>query len=461
MKSLDELVAVLQVGTRRAAPPPIELLPDLAELGQETKVMILAGTLDLMARAGAVPLADPGVIPPAPREDRVVAQRSVQPISDALALRLVPAVVEWARKAGSLGVIAAPQTLVGLLPLLQKHRREIAPVLGARGLWLAQLQGLDLQATEDGLADRRASDPDAYRERLESEFDTLDWQERSRAIAALRQRLSHADERILDRALTDRRKEVRMQACDLLLSLPGSRASKELSALTIPRLGLEKSLLRKALAVTPPEPEELPKWLPRTPPRADLGPKALALFDLIRFLPPGRWSFSLPAGQMLELATKTDYAKAILEGWCEAAVRFEDQDWVDAGFEFFAHHEPQGGHRDDLAHLASDETFERTVVSILGRRSANAVSAVPALVARKRPLSEDLSRMVIMAFRAHENHSRILPELAPYLHPTSLTLVAAPCSDQSHVEQNREQTRVILDIRKRLLDSLDQPIEKP
>jgi hypothetical protein len=457
VKGSDDLVTVLQVGTRRTALPPLEVLPELEGCSTEKRALLATGVMDLMNRAGAIPLIGIQAINPASQEEGRITLSTAEPLSEAIGAGMASSVLEWAAKARLVGKVAPPSVLVKLLPLAQKHSAELLPVLGNRGKWLAALQGLEIkEADADDLTTRRSADPVSYRDWLGGELETMDWKERAQAVAVLRVGLSLADEPLLEQAMSDRRKEVREPACDLIASLEGSRAAKELLNLARPVLHLEKSLLRKSLSVNPPDPTALPKWLPKTPSRVDFGPKALALFDVIRYIPPSKWEIAVSPGQLLDLAAKTDYARAIIDGLQEAVVRFGDQDWIDLLFEYlFTRDAIKQECWSELAHCASEPVFDRVISSKLSGLGSDPQTAAWSLTFRKRPLSATLSRATVLAFRTSLNHHYVLRELAPYLHPGTVVLVEAPSSDEDHFEATREHVRKVLDIRRRLLASLD------
>lgn len=115
-------------------------------------------------------------------------------------------------------------------------RPLLAPVLGKRGVWLAQhnpewsyvANTTDDSAWETGnraarlafLQKLRTGDPAQARELLSATWQQETPEERAAFIEALRMNLSLADEPFLENALDDRRKEVRKVAVELLASLP-------------------------------------------------------------------------------------------------------------------------------------------------------------------------------------------------------------------------------------------------
>lgn len=455
MKSFDEVVAFMQVGSRRTEPPSVDVLPLQPDWTPEKRALILGGTLDLMRRAGAQPLTGVDSIPASPTEVRPVAYRSLSPLREAFNAKQTAAILEWGAKAAAVGKMAPPGILSELVPLAAKHPSVLGPVLGVRGHWLAELWGVRVEPEVSEWEKQRCGDPSGYREWLAKEIEEMDWKDRAGAIAVLRQGLSSADEGLLEGALQDRRKEVREVAAELLLSMDESRASAELSRLVSSMIGVEKGILRTKIGVTPIDPDTVPKWLPQTNSRPNFGKKALAVFDIFRFLPPRRLEFGLAPGQFLGAVSGSDYARAVVEGCQEAAVRYGDQVWMDALFEFLFSRDPSAFWTwNELVRNASDEMFNKTVIPKISGLGSGARTAVDCISLRQRPFSSESSKRIILALRTRQIEHLILEGLVNFLDPSSIDLVASPYSQEGPYEQTRQKLYRVLDIRNRLLASL-------
>lgn len=443
MKEFTDLAALIQIGTQRATVPQSPIIPDLPETTPERKALMLAGALGLMSRAGARPHSNIVALESAPEETLSVATRSARHLSEAIEDSKIEVILEWAAKAANLGLIVPRAVLLQLLPLLEKNP-ELAPVIGQRGHWLAQLQGLNLGDSGEAPQDRTW---------LTVEWPTLDWKERAKGIASLEADLCLADEPILQTALTDRRKEVREAACELLVRLDRSQFAIELAKMANCVLTLEKSFLRKTLVAHPPEPEDLPAGLSRTKARHEFGPKALALLDLLRHIPPGGWTqeLNLSPEQILDLAEKSEYQLAIVDGLAEAAVRFNDPAWIEASFIcLFKRGMLTNPSWPALAHRVSEATFERQLGSDL-----MSTGAIRALEHRRKVLSPDISRRVVRTFLGELNHHFLLRELDRFLDPCVLPLLVTPLEVTDAREKTRASVYRSIDIRTRLLASLD------
>jgi hypothetical protein len=159
---------------------------------------------------------------------------------------------QWLTAAAARGGVVPPVILPDLLEAGRRNtsvRAEVARVAGRRGAWLAgqrtewrwllneaapAVAGDWTTATTTErlghLTALRASDPDRARELLESTWDEESSENRARFLATFGSGLSLSDESLLERALDDRRKEVREAALDLLRHLPGAALAERMAA---------------------------------------------------------------------------------------------------------------------------------------------------------------------------------------------------------------------------------------
>ncbi len=450
MKRFEDFVAAVQVGVRRAPALRSETLPDWEGTDLEKTVLVEVGALELMRRAGATGRSDGEPIKAVPLEALPIAQASAEPLSEALDLGLIDAVLEWMEEAQRRKRVAPSQVLVRLLELAPKLGPTLTQVLGERGKWLATLMDVEIPEV------REPETSSALRARLAAEFDDLDWKERAARVAKLRSGLSEDDEPLLDRALTDRRKEVRERAWELLCALPESSPSRQLAGLGCTLFRVEKRLLKKSLEVVPPNPEDLPKALPRTSKRWELGPRALALFDVVRFTPPTAWQSLLPPEAFIDLAVKSEYAKAVFYGVQEAAIRFENSTWLDALGKFPSSLDCSFNEEwFELAHHLNSALFEQLMLRDLKGPDGKKQQAVLTIVVRKEKISAILSTEVLTALPKIVGGGEMLQELVTLLHPSANALLEHP-SDDPHFESVRKKCFRALDLRGRLLASLDR-----
>ena len=252
-----------------------------------------------------------------------------------------------------------------LVPLLEQGmqkpalRAALAPLLGARGHWLvaqhpawAGKYGVaadaDAPATHwqlgslaqrcEALQAMRRADPGAALAALDADWAQEPVENRIALLPLLATGLGLRDEDFLERALDDKRKEVRAAALQLLGALPGSRLAERCKArlgalMTLERksgLGARLGAMIKGEAL--PElklalPEACDKAMKRDgigiAPHHGMGEKAGWLLDLMRCVPPTHWSetWQLAPRQVLDLLAKHEFKTALVTGLVQASAR--------------------------------------------------------------------------------------------------------------------------------------------
>ncbi len=434
MNDFAEVAKAAQVGVRTLAVPLSGHLVGFPNTPSEAAALAELGTLDLMRRAGVEPRrVQP--LAPSPEETRRVAP-AAHALAEAFALKAEAAVLEWAGGAERAGFVVPPEALPAFLGLPKRSRSRVRPVLGERGLWLARMMNVEVEPPPSETVDL-------------GEWDGLDWKARVEGIGLLAANLSKNDEPILMRALEDRRAEVREAAVELLVRLPDSSATQRLVALARTSVIVRRSLLKTTLDVAPPAPDLLPKWLPRTVARSGVGPGAHALKDVLRFVPPSTWGGS--PENLLGLASKTDELEALTTGWGDAALRFDDRDWIDALLR--SPHLPPG-QNGRFADRASEAAFDAELIPRLERQGDGLMTAYGLLLLRERPFSPTLSRAVVESARRGPGHAFSINDLGTRLDLGVLPMLESPWGEDSAPERLRIHWRTILDLRRRLLESL-------
>jgi len=455
--NLREMAAAIQIGSSRAKVDDFQNLPAELEASVEKKVLLEFATIDLMLRSGANSAQGLDPIPDSPSETRRVAVASTEPLLEALA-EDSNAVIEWAREAEKRGLVAPPLALPGIIQAPKRIRGYLLPVLGQRGRWLAALMAIDLEEEETTLLEQAQADPARFRDFLAQEYEGMSWQQRADAIRCLAISLSHLDVPFLEAALNDKRKEVREAAYSALVQVLGSSQSQEISQLASPLLNYSKSMFRKSLQVEPPEPDSLPKNLPRSGNRAGFGPKALALYDVVRFTSPASWqeSAKVSPSELMDMAGKTEYTDALLFGWMEAGLRFGDREWIDATFR----HVRQAGFLMDFEHWpllvrrVSERVFDEVAFAKL-----DAGELGPFLVSvgsnRGGPLSPQLSTSIARALPLMPSSHVAWRELGYLLDISALGSLSTPDGADDTLTKNLDRLRKTVDLRARLLRSLE------
>jgi len=351
------LVECAVLGTARRPVPEDGAAGDLAGLlagddadGAERRLLRRAGVLALYRRAGALPAPAPsGAEAPARPEPRPACSRAAA--HDALQMledgAFAPALPEWLALAGERGLVAAPPSLPRLLDAASWRDDLVAPVvavLGERGRWLAARRpewhwaAADAEArwqTTAGavrrrlLAAVRAADPAAARALLEATWDEESAREREQYAGVLATGLSGDDEPLLERALADRAKGVRVRAARLLSALPASRFAARMVHTLRPLVRCE----RRRLAVALPEPDAGLRALGfGDAPPPGIGAGGWRLQQLVAAAPLGFWEEACgrPADRLVRLDVADALREVVHGGWVRAAVRQRSRPWATA-----------------------------------------------------------------------------------------------------------------------------------
>ncbi|MBO3742106.1 SWIM zinc finger family protein [Actinoplanes flavus] len=273
---------------------------------------------------------------------------------------------QWLAAAAARGGIVPPAILPALLEAGRRNvsvRADLATVAGRRGAWLAGQRAdwrwllSEAPATpagtgaDDGvaawlgrlarewatassaerlghLAALRRADPDQARALVESTWAEESSENRARFLGAFGPGLSLRDEPLLERALDDRRKEVREAALELLRNLPGAALGRRMAERAHAAVRFDAS---GRLSVDPPA--ELDRDLRRdgvgAAPVRGVGAGAWLLEEVVAGAPLDTWTALDPPG-WLDAARGHDWAAPLLHGWAKAAVVQRDPRWATA-----------------------------------------------------------------------------------------------------------------------------------
>ncbi len=367
MNSRD-LTQLALVGTQRQAPQPAgapgtplgELVAQLDPASRERFLLSSAALILLHERAGALPARD-GRAPPeaCPPERGRTSHRAGTCLLSLLGGEHADLLSEWLQLAASTQQLAPPETLPGLLEPEMRH--AILPVLGERGHWLARQNpawnwpagGADDEAVwQTGepparllyVQRLRRANPSRARELLAATWNEESPDDRAIFLGALADGLSPEDDAFLERALDDKRKEVRRAAAELLARLPGSalvrrmiqrtavllrftpaqpgsklrlkKAKKPTLELTLPA-ACDKSLQRDGVEPKPP---------------SGIGEKAWWLIQMLEIAPLTTWTeaWNCAPGDILAASFDGEWKKELFEAWVRAAVRQQNAHWAEA-----------------------------------------------------------------------------------------------------------------------------------
>ncbi|MGW6130670.1 DUF5691 domain-containing protein [Cellulomonas sp. NPDC055163] len=376
----DDLVTAALLGVARRAVDVATLPGEVGRLAASLpgtdapgRLLDAAALLTTLRRAGTRPLPAPQPVPAAPHETAAAASTAagarlagLLARTDALAERLLD---EWLALAAGHGRLAPPAQLPRLLDWasargergeVRRDRAErVAPVLGARGRWLAghraeweavtrrDTAGPDASAgpgdvwTRGTAADRRdrivavrRRDPAAARAMLlAADPSTLRGEERAQLYGVLADGLGPADEELLERALDDARQDVRTVAAAMLRRLPGSAHAARAAARAVPLVHVERRRLRRVLVVDLPATDpggRDDRALPPAP--TGTGARVWLLRHLVLATPLRAWEEALGAGpdELVALPVADDLRGQLRAGWLGAARDQADAPWAQA-----------------------------------------------------------------------------------------------------------------------------------
>ncbi|MEW2634615.1 DUF5691 domain-containing protein [Streptomyces sp. NPDC048389] len=376
----EEIVTSALLGTVRRTPSA-----GLTPAGKDAPVALLdaAALHTVRRRAGLRPAASAGgTTDPAPDDARPALpeparRRLVQLLADragtagsggrrGTAPDLTELLPQWLAAANDHGYRAPASTLPALLDAA-RARTDLRPraleFAGPRGLWLARLNpewkyalrggsaGSALPSVDDAEAVRtlweeglfaervallaavRAHDSGAALTLLGTTWSTERAEDRLMFLDSLRAGLSDADEPFLEQALSDRSRNVRSTAAELLSALPGSALAGRMAARAASCVAIDRSGDTTA-AIAVEAPHECDADMQRdgivpTPP-SGRGERSWWLGQLVEAAPlsvwPGRLGGRSP-DEIVALPVSDGWADELHAAWCRAAARQRDADW--------------------------------------------------------------------------------------------------------------------------------------
>ncbi|MEV7421249.1 DUF5691 domain-containing protein [Streptomyces sp. NPDC091212] len=373
----EKLVVSALLGTDRRTPPT-----DLTGGGKDAPVALLdaAALHTVRRRAGLLPARAAHRPETAPHDGR-------RPLPDAAGRRLALLLADrsapsgggrrgaapdlgellpqWLAAANQQGYRAPAAALPALLDAA-RARTDLRPqtlmFTGPRGLWLAGLnpewkfalrgapgssalpRARDAEAVgrlwEEGLfAERiallsavRAEDPETARALLATTWGTERAEDRLMFLDSLRTGLSAADEPFLEQALSDRSRNVRSTAAELLSALPGSAFAQRMAARAATCVSMDRTGGGQVVVVEAPHECDTDMQrdgvLPAPP--TGRGERSWWLGQLVEAAPLGTWPARLGGRtpeEIVALPVLDEWADELHAAWCRAAVRQRDARW--------------------------------------------------------------------------------------------------------------------------------------
>ncbi|MFF0747753.1 DUF5691 domain-containing protein [Streptomyces sp. NPDC004267] len=375
MDAWEELVTSALLGTDRR--PPARTAGDAAPAA----LLDAAAVHTVRRRAGLRP--GPAARPPepAPPDGRAALPAAAgRRLGQLLAGRAAPApsggrrgaapdlaelLPQWLAAANERGY-RAPATALPALLDAARARTDLRPqtlaFAGPRGLWLARLNPewkfalrgagaggalpdpADREAVlalwDEGLfAERvallsavRAHDPDGGRGLLASTWEAERAEDRLMFLDSLRAGLGPADEEFLEAALSDRSRNVRATAAELLSALPSSALAARMAERAVSCVSLDRT--EGAAQIVVEAPHECDAGMRHdgvsaTPP-SGRGERSWWLGQLVEAAAlhcwPARFGGRSPE-EIVALPVADDWRGELHAAWCRAAVRQRDADW--------------------------------------------------------------------------------------------------------------------------------------
>ncbi|MFE6177446.1 DUF5691 domain-containing protein [Streptomyces sp. NPDC056464] len=375
----EELVTAALLGTDRRTPPG-------GTPGREAPVALLdaAAMETVRRRAGLRPARAAQRPQRAPEDPRpalppAAARRLSMLLSDrpgvsgggrrGTAPDLVELLPEWLATANNRGFGPRPEVLPALLDAA-RGRTDLRPAAltfaGPRAVWLARLNPdwrFALRATPGGgaalphlqdaakvqqlwqeglFAERvallsaiRACEPDAARELLTTTWATERAEDRLMFLDSLRTGLGPQDEPFLEQALSDRSRNVRSTAAELLSALPGSALAARMAVRAGACVAVDHTGEAPVIGVEAPHEcdagMERDGVLAKAP--AGRGERSWWFGQLVEAAPlsawPGRLGRRTPR-EIVALPVTDDWQAELHAAWCRAAVRQRDAEWARA-----------------------------------------------------------------------------------------------------------------------------------
>lgn len=320
-------------------------------------------------------------------------------------------------------LLPALLTLADTKPGVAEH---LHPAIGTRGRWLqditrpkdsvpssAKSPGSVSDWAELGSADAtlelerpRLTDPEAARDLLRTQWDTLSARERAAHLGTLATNIQAQDEELLEMALDDKAKSVRDVAAILLDRLPATARASRMAARLRPLLRV-KGLLRKQFEIDlPPEPDAAALRDGIAPDPRTGEPDRLGRLDaIIRGAPLDVWTTVAgrsPAATLALLEGETRVVNSILE----TAVLRADLDWVRALFSV----------RKDvrLLNCLPDRERELSLLRYIRDGGTNPIALAPLLRDMPRPWARPLAEEVLKLVNT-KNGGQLAGMLAGFL----------------------------------------------
>ncbi len=331
------------------------MLSQLEQTPAEPYVLKVAATLALYHQASWTPESRSLTpVPPCDLDDLPVCRETSQHLLNQILEGTYPNLLpEWLLLATQAGQRVPPAQLPALLNQGKQTsalRRQILPVLGKRGQWLATHhqawdyvyggQPLEIEAWQTESSRQRLAlleqlsqhDPAQVRLWLQSTWKTDPAEFRVSCLQILAQTLTSDDEPWLESLLDqDRSKQVRLEAAQLLARLPGSALCQRMIARVQPLLQL--NTISGSQVLTAALPDQFTLAMERDgldkKPQGRVGEKTWWLRQMLARIPPHYWcDYWQMSPEALLGGIDPQQFDLFGLSWTEATYRFRVESWA-------------------------------------------------------------------------------------------------------------------------------------
>lgn len=413
---MNELQHIALIGfAKHPQIPPAESHPAARltntsdDLTPESQLLLQIGCIAIYDRAGFRPIQVPPLQPATEVMHIHWSERFESLLRDAIGTDLKEMLPEFLKVLSQSHLPLPNSVLPELLSISDEGlRSELRHILGERAKWLSQfhpawnwvhqapeqperLRLMHQQTWDEGTIPQRvealqairAIDPAHGRHLLSMVFSEEKAADRQRLLQELQTGLSDADESFLKETLSDRSKNVRETAANLLSQLSTSEISGRHTQRGLELLRVDKTSPNLRFSCHPPQ--DLPAdWEADGIPRrvsGRNGNRSLWTEELLSRIPPNFWTehFSATPVELLNGVLSDDYAHAVISGWTRSVItksipnQSRDQ-WLPALWKYWSAmiQHPQQGVKDQstemltqLITLLSTSSAERSISQLI------------------------------------------------------------------------------------------------
>lgn len=372
--SWNEIVSTALIGTEQQKMPDIrgegaigaliDRLKQSADRSKESVILCAAGTMHLHKKAGLLPSGmSLHAEEPAEEESWMcapIAMSKIRLLLQDYKSTLLPLWLKAAADARRRMPELALPLLLEEAAASRELRPLVLPVLGKRGRWLAKQNpswsyaAAEITAETDSgdlrkvfetgsqeervIALKRMRDisPASARELLASTWNEEIVQTKASFLRLFEWGLSMEDEAFLEEvALSDKRKEVRIEAAKLLARLPESRYAQRMVARAVPCLKIGGFLKQKLDVSYPPDcdREMVKDGIEKGPESVGAEARYYWLCQMLSLISPAVWEvhFKMSPPQILDsIEIDARQQNVVVTGWAAATVLHRNAQWAEA-----------------------------------------------------------------------------------------------------------------------------------